>query len=1363
MEPDAPPQGKDANLRDTLMDITRERHDRLYRELKDLFEDYGSSVSQDTEFIVDQYMSIKKEKVSLEDEIMHLKQENALLQTKIFESSSNNAQESDSSSGASVEVLDRELKKATVQLVQAMEEGELHRRNVLALKQSQEESQRTASALKAALERSSGVIRELNKGIDEVSEELRNQALKTNELEAKLQRAETLSQQQHSTIQALRTTEASLKGQLEATGTELKQSLDFIAEYMPVLVPLVAGKTKAQSVQQSQPTSAQQPQQGFQQAPKQTPQQVSQQVSHRVTQQAQQQQLPLSRSNQQQLSETLLADSATNHFNQVLSRAGIPLYSGAPVAHFVTTGSTLNHPVQHPYTAQQGMFPSPPASGQSSLQQAQPIPQSLPTVLQQQHRMQLQQQLVMQHVQQKQQKQQQQQQQQQREKQHQYLVQQHQEQQQLQQQQQEHQHHQQRQQQQLQLQKMRIQHYHQQQQLQNREEQQQQQQPQRHQVHQQLQQRLPQNNTLPLQLQQPRQLHQPQQQSQLHGLTIQTHSISMNNQRPDLGARSSSGSSTHELSSIPRQEPILQQQQAATQGRPVYFSPSSAPATPTISTPVSQQAQGAVAQNADLDDVDKLRQLWLLYHVESSSIVQHVQQIDSSHCTPEQRERQKQVLMERQKKLVNAMNNIRRRLIDMNETGSQPVTPTAIELHQASSTTPVTPVFAIDLTDNTPATPTDIPTEGGPSSSRILEAGTSTDSEHGLVSTSAAVTEIPFVSSCTVPESSALALATTQTSETTPSSLSGNATVVDQATVADSQIASHSMVAKPAGDTHPLNVTSAILATLLTTTAALGATLPVKPVSELTPISEPTPVSDPTPISDPTTVSAPTPVPDQTPISDPTTASNLTSVPGTFPKEGSPSTTAQPTSEPEKGLTSMEGSTDQSLNLKDDAMDVVQEEEEDGSLPADTAEQNLDQRQPISPLLPIPSAIEPESAQVKPEVTLTGTITGNAKKRRLIIDWDDDDSDDGLWDDVVLHEHKSSLRNNHDQIGTGSPRDALTVHTTDQSRKRGKQDSTQNDPQEPIRAASTTPQATADHEKPQDSELPGDLESTGEQPADTSLSDQTEVRHKEDADSGIQDQEQKPPSPASAQPLPTTDSSSQPTSTRTTLAMPERSFFSTTRGDFKMGAAVAERSKPLDGSILSSPWKNDIACLPSFKKRSSPVQIKVPRSFVTGNSAVAGLPVKPVSQPDPVKRGDLPTSNRPESNVTLPKRPTDPRLRAKNNSNSGTSPARSATQSPTATPQPTSKPAQENQPSSTTNSAVRPTNITRISFDAASQKSSKSIFNGGPPQPRPLSSPSWAATADSNSIPRPRHALPSKPVGGAGATPARSVAQSQSP
>ncbi|KAF9935725.1 hypothetical protein BGZ67_003142 [Mortierella alpina] len=406
MEPNASSQVKDSSLRDTLLDITRERHDRLYRELKDLFEDYGSSVSQDTEFIVDQYMSIKKEKASLEDEVAQLKQEIALLQTKVFAGSSSNAEEPDSGSGTSVEVLDRELKKATVQLVQAMEEGERHRKNSLALKQSHEESQRAAGALQAALERSSGVIKDLNRDIDEVSKELRNQALRASELHAQFKRAEALSQHQHSTIQQLRTSETGLKEQLEATNTELKQSLDFIAEYMPVLVPLVAGKTRAHSVQQSQPTSVQQPQQGLQQAPQHAPQQVSQQVTQRVTKQAQLQQLPSLRLSQQHPLEAVAVESPTNQVNQALSRAGLPLYSGAPVAQFVTAVPVLSHSVQHPHTAQQGIFPSPPASGKILLQQAQPIPPSQPGVLQQQHQMQLQQQLVMQNFQQKQQQQQ---------------------------------------------------------------------------------------------------------------------------------------------------------------------------------------------------------------------------------------------------------------------------------------------------------------------------------------------------------------------------------------------------------------------------------------------------------------------------------------------------------------------------------------------------------------------------------------------------------------------------------------------------------------------------------------------------------------------------------------------------------------------------------------------------------------------------------------------------------------------------------------------------------------------------------------------------------------------------------------------
>ncbi|KAF9953307.1 hypothetical protein BGZ70_000300 [Mortierella alpina] len=1349
MEPDATPQAKDTNLRETLLDITRERHDRLYRELKDLFEDYGSSVSQDTEFIVDQYMSAKKDKVSLEDEVAQLRQEIVLLQSKISENSTSNAQEPDGGSEASVEILNRELKKATVQLVQAMEEGERHRKNS-----------------------------DLHRGIDETSKDLRNQALKANELEAKLRRAEALSQQQHSTIQALRTAETGLKGQLEAASTELRQSLDFIAEYMPVLVPLVAGKTKAQSVQQSQPTSAPQPQQGSQQAPppallqasQQAPQQALQQVSQqmpqqapqpvlqqgaqRITQQAQQQQILSSRLSHQQPLETLLADSATNHFNQALSRA---VYSGAPVAHLPTAVPALNHPVPNSHAAQQGMFPSPPASGQNMFQQPQPIPPSQPGVLQQ-HHIQPQHQLLMQHYQQKQQ---QQQQQQQREKQHQYFLQQHQEQQQLQQQQQQQQkqkqqqqqqHHQQ-QQQQLQLQKLRMQHYHQQQHLLQQEEQQQQQRQQI--IHQRLQQHQSQQNALPLQLQHPRQLRQPHlphspQQSQAQELTIQTHSTPMSNQRPDLGMRTASGRSAHDLSS-PRQEPSpqqQQQQQAVVQGRPVSFSSSSAPATPTISPSVSQHAQGAVAQNLDLDSVQQLRQLWHLYHTEWTSNVQHVQKIDALDCTLEQRERQKQTLMERQKNLVIAMNNIRKRFIDMNEAGNQqspghhptavPVTPSAIELQKVSSTTPVTPVFAVDLTDNTPATPISTQIEGDSSSARTLEDGIPTASGRTPVSTfvsaadppsvpssaiaidqapvstsavavdqststitvdqppvstsaiavdqtpvstsaiavdqppvstsaiavgqppvstSAVAADLPPVPSCTGAKNSTLAHSSALTANPIPSPLGGAAAGVGLANGADSQATSRPMTVKPMGDTRQLDVMSAIPPTSLRVTSE-GNTAP-----DLAPALDPTPMS------------------------------------GTSPKGGSPSPTTQPTNETEEGQVDEEDPTDESFD--DGMMDVVQEE--GGSIPAHIRDQNRDHRQPISLPHPIPVAKVSEGAQARSEVATTGAIAGNARKRRLIIDWDDDDSDDGLWDDVVLHEHRSSSWSNQYSTGTGSLASASTTNNADQGRKRGKQDNVL---------------------------LEGLESSDDQQLADSSLGDDTGARHQEPTDSGKHDREQKLSSPTSAQePSPTIDSSSQLSSARTTLAMPERNLFSTTRGDFKLGATVTARSKPLDGSTSSSPWKNDIACLPSFKKRSSPVQIKVPRSFVTGNSAVAGLPVKAVSQPDPNKRSDPTTPNRPELNPTPPKRPTDPRLRAKGNNSSSTPPARSATQSPTTTPQPASKPAQENHQSSTANPTARPNNI----------------------------------TPESNTTARPRYALPSKPVGGAGAALARSMAQSQSP
>ncbi|KAF9957019.1 hypothetical protein BGZ72_002257 [Mortierella alpina] len=1314
MEQHATSQDKETSLRDTLLDITRERHDRLYRELKDLFEDYGSSVSQDTEFIVDQYMHIKKEKISLEDEIVQLRQENALLQTKVFEGSSSNAQESDSGSGTSVEVLDRELKKATVQLVQAMEEGERHRRSGLVLKQSHEESQRTAGALKAALERNSGVIKDLNKGMDELSNELRSQAVRADELEAKLQRAEALIQQQHSTLQELRTTETSLKGQLEATSTELKQSLDFIAEYMPVLVPLVVGKTKGQSLQQTQPTAAQQAlQQASQQPPQRAPQQAHQQAPQQAHQQAQQQQLQSPRSNQQQPLETLLKEAAANQFNQVMSRAGLPLYPGAPLPPFAIAGAAVNNPIQHPHAAQQGMFPSPPASGQNLLQQAQPIPQPQPAALQQQHQLQLQQQLVMQHLQQKQQHQQQQQ---QRQKQHQYLLQQHQEQQQLQQQQQQQQH--QHQQQQLQLQKMRIHHFHQQQQLQRHEEKQQQQQQQ---IHQQLQQRLSQQNALSSQLQQPQhtrqpQLSHPQQQSQGQGLTILTHSIPVNEQRPDMGARSASGQSTHGLSSIPRQEPVPQQL-GSVQGHPVYLSSSSAPATPTVSTPVSQQPQVAIAQNLDWDNVEKLRQQWLLYHTESTSIVQLVQQLDSLDCTPEQRERQKQNLMERQKQLVNAMNSIRKRLIDMNDTNIQkpsehqpialPPTPSAIDLPKASSTTPVTPVFAIDLTDNTPATPTETQVESEPSSAKTLEDSTTVTSELGPVSTSTAVADLPSVLTCTAPETSTPPLSSAQTAEATPSSFGDDASLADLTTGSDSQLTEPCMVVKPAGDTLQLDVTSSMPADSSTTVPALGTT------------------------------------PEMNPVSDPAVSS-------ASPREGSPPITTQHTKESEIGHHDIENPTDQSLD--DNAMSLVQESDE--SLPANSGDRNLDQSEPISLPSPIPATKESESAQTNSEVAPSGTNTGNAKKRRLIIDWDDDDSDSELWDDVLLHGHQ---RINSNQAGAGSPRSVSTLYPVDQSRKRGKQDDTQSRVQESISAASTTPHATAQHENLQGSVQPESRESPRDQPADSSLSDQTKPAHKEDADNGTQEREQKLPPTPSALPS-TTSTSSQPSSARTALAMPERTFFSTTRGDFKMSAIGAGRSKHLDGSALSAPWKNDIACLPSFKKRSSPVQIKVPRSFVTGNSAVAGLPVTAINPSDPVKRSDHATSNRPEANQVPPKRPTDPRLRTKSNSSSSTPPARSATQSPTATPQPTPKPVHENHQSSTTSPAVRPNNITRISFDSASQECFKSIFGGG--SSRPFSSASRAAANESNPTPRPRHALPSRPAGGgAGSTPAAPMAR----
>ncbi|KAG0368715.1 hypothetical protein BGZ54_001303 [Gamsiella multidivaricata] len=257
-----PPDEGDVNndaIRESFLRIEEQRHKRFTQDLVTLVKDYGSTIRQDENILISEYITSKLSNETLVRKVAELEQVNSVLRAKLDRPSGSpsNPEGSGSAEGSSAAIydLEQELKMVTADHVRALDDSEKLRKTCQELELRLRASETIISRFQEAEKQwiaSEDQLREQiiqsNQGINELKWRANNLQKISN---AKIVEATQLQ----SKLQGKTEAEIALKAELNTIKDEHQATLNFISEHYSALASAVAQKSGVMRTPSSAPSS----------------------------------------------------------------------------------------------------------------------------------------------------------------------------------------------------------------------------------------------------------------------------------------------------------------------------------------------------------------------------------------------------------------------------------------------------------------------------------------------------------------------------------------------------------------------------------------------------------------------------------------------------------------------------------------------------------------------------------------------------------------------------------------------------------------------------------------------------------------------------------------------------------------------------------------------------------------------------------------------------------------------------------------------------------------------------------------------------------------------------------------------------